>query len=137
MQKLCTIMLWPAAGRSRSDILPGGDFGASGVTGYKKALKERFPWLPEMQADRYVRQYGTRADALLEGVQKIGDLGRHLGADLYQREVDFLIESEWAASVEDIIWRRSKLGLRLSPVEIGRLASYLKNLDPSSKRALS
>jgi glycerol-3-phosphate dehydrogenase len=137
MQKLCTIMPWPAAGRSRSDILPGGDFGASGVTGYKKALKERFPWLPEMQADRYVRQYGTRADALLEGVQKIGDLGRHLGADLYQREVDFLIESEWAASVEDIIWRRSKLGLRLSPVEIGRLASYLKNLDPSSKRALS
>jgi glycerol-3-phosphate dehydrogenase len=137
MQRLCTIMPWPAAGRSRSDILPGGDFGPSGIQFYRKSLKARFPWLAEMQADRYVRQYGTRADALLEGVQKIEDLGRHLGADLYQREVDFLIETEWAASVEDIIWRRSKLGLRLSPVEIGRLASYLKNLDSSSKRALS
>jgi glycerol-3-phosphate dehydrogenase len=70
-------------------------------------------------------------------VHGMEDLGQNLGAVLYQREVDFLIETEWAESVEDIIWRRSKLGLRLSPVEIGRLASYLKNPGPSSKRASS
>ena len=137
MQKLCTVMPWPANGRSRSDILPGGDFGPSGIEGYRKVLKSRCPWLPEMQADRYVQHYGTRTDALLESVNKMADLGQHLGADLTQREVDFLIETEWAESVEDIIWRRSKLGLRLSPVEIGRLASYLKKSHSSSKRASS
>ena len=137
MQKLGAIMSWPVAGRSRSDVLPGGDFGPSGIEFYRKTLKARFPWLPEMQADRYIQQFGTRTDALLEGVHKMEDLGQHLGADLYQREVDFLIETEWAENVEDIIWRRSKLGLRLSPVEIGRLASYLKNPGSSSKRASS
>lgn len=126
MQKLGAIMPWPADGKSRSDILPGGDFGTAGIEGYRKALKGRCPFLPEMQADRYVALYGTRSDNLLSGAQSIADLGLHIGADLYQREVDFLVETEWARCVEDIIWRRSKLGLRLSPVEIGRLATYVK-----------
>lgn len=128
MQKLCAIMPWPASGRSRMDILPGGDFGPSGIEGYRAALKARLPWLPEMQANRYVQQFGTRTDDLLEGAGSLADLGLLIGADLYQREVDFLKETEWAVTVDDIIWRRSKLGLRLSPVEIGRLASYLKEI---------
>ncbi len=127
MQKLCAIMPWPAKGRSRNDILPGGDFGAAGFDGYRKALKARFPWLPERQADRYVALYGTRAEDLLAHAGSLLDLGRHFGADLYQREVDFLREREWARTAEDIVWRRSKLGLRLTPVEIGRLTAYLRN----------
>lgn len=126
MQKLCAIMPWPAAGPSRSDILPGGDFGADGIAGYRKRLAGQRPWLPEMQADRYVRLYGTRADALIGDARGVADLGVHFGVDLYQREVDFLIDTEWARGVEDIIWRRSKLGLRLTPVEIARLSSYVK-----------
>ncbi|WP_119274958.1 glycerol-3-phosphate dehydrogenase [Taklimakanibacter deserti] len=126
MQKLCALMPWPQASPSRSDILPGGDFGATGIDGYRKVLRARLPWLPEMQANRYVQLYGTRADELLKGAASLADLGPLFGADLYQREVDFLKETEWAVTVEDVIWRRSKLGLRLSPVEIGRLQSYLK-----------
>jgi glycerol-3-phosphate dehydrogenase len=126
MQKLCAVMRWPAASPSRTDILPGGDFGPGGIEAYRQTVKTRAPWLPEIQANRYVRLYGTRTDALLRGAESLADLGMHMGADLYQREVDFLIETEWAETVEDIVWRRSKLGLRLSPVEIGRLQSYLK-----------
>ena len=89
-------------------------------------LQARLPWLPEMQANRYVQLYGTRTDDLLDGAACLADLGPLMGADLYRREVDFLKDTEWAVTVEDIIWRRSKLGLRLLPVEIERLASYLK-----------
>jgi glycerol-3-phosphate dehydrogenase len=97
-----------------------------------------------MQANSYVRHYGTRTDDLLEGAAGLADLGPLIGADLYRREVDFLKETEWAMTVDDIIWRRSKLGLRLSPVEIEQLASYLKETacskkspDPAIKRAQS
>jgi glycerol-3-phosphate dehydrogenase len=131
MQKLCAIMPWPAGCPSRSDILPGGDFGPAGPEGYRKALETRLPWLPEMQLNRYVELYGTRTDDLLKGTASLADLGLLIGADLYQREVDFLTETEWAATVDDIIWRRSKLGLRLSAVEIGRLASYLREAGPA------
>ena len=127
MQKLCAIMPWPASGRSREDILPGGDFGPGGIEAYRKAFKALRPWLPEMQANRYVQLYGTRAGELLGSAESLADLGPLMGADLYRREVDFLKETEWAETVEDIIWRRSKLGLRLSPVEIERLRSYLKD----------
>jgi glycerol-3-phosphate dehydrogenase len=126
MQKLCAIMPWPTASSSRSDILPGGDFGPSGLEGYRTALRARLPWLPEMLANRYIQLYGTRTDDLLRGVASLADLGPLIGADLYQREVDFLKETEWAETVDDIVWRRTKLGLRLSPVEIGRLQSYLR-----------
>lgn len=126
MQKLGAIMPWPASGISRTDVLPGGDFGAGGIDAYRKAVQVQRPWLPEMQANRYVQLYGTRTDELLKGVESLGQLGALIGADLYQREVDFLRETEWAVTFEDIIWRRSKLGLKLSPVEIGRLQSYLK-----------
>ena len=135
MQKLCAIMPWQAESRSREDILPGGDFGGAGIEAYRNGLKARFPWLPEMQADRYVRLYGMRSEELLAGTRAITDLGPHIGADLYQREVDFLMGKEWARDVEDIIWRRSKLGLRLSPVEIERLAAYVK--EQTSLKVLS
>ncbi|MGE0008052.1 MAG: glycerol-3-phosphate dehydrogenase [Parvibaculaceae bacterium] len=126
MQKLCAIMPWPAASGSRTDILPGGDFGPSGSDGYREALGARLPWLPETQLNRYVRLYGTRAADLLEGAASLADLGPLIGADLHRREVDFLRRTEWAVTAEDIVWRRSKLGLRLSRVEIERLASYLE-----------
>lgn len=126
MQKLCAVMPWPGDSTSRTDILPGGDVGPRGIDAYRKSFRQRFSWLPENQADRYVRQFGTRAEEMLEGAAGIADLGLLIGADLYGREVDYLVDTEWARGIEDIIWRRSKLGLRLSPVEIGRLAAYLK-----------
>ena len=129
MRELCNIMPWPKQGSTATEILPGGDFGAAGLAAYEEELKERFPWLPAHQINRYVRQFGTRSDALLAGVNRLDALGLHFGADLYQREVDFLVETEWAETADDIIWRRSKLGLRLSHEEIERLRLYLEMSD--------
>ena len=81
---------------------------------------------PEAQIARYVRLYGTRSDILLQDVRRLADLGICFGADLYVREVEFLRDTEWAETAEDIIWRRSKLGLRLTTKEIAALDAYLR-----------
>ena len=92
---------------------------------YERELKQRFGFLPEPQIERYVKLYGTRSDMLLQDIRRRDDLGLHFGADLYEREVEFLRETEWAETADDIIWRRSKLGLRLTREEIAGLAEYL------------
>lgn len=124
MQELCRVMPWPKRGLTASETLPGGDF-PDGMDEFRRSLGARFPWISTSQLDRYVRYYGTRSNDLLAGVQKASDLGRCFGADLTQREVDFLVSSEWAKSAEDIIWRRTKLGLRLTPAEVNDLRDYL------------
>ena len=125
MNELCRILPWPRQGRTRTEILPGGDFGPDGKAAYEQALRNSFPWLPDRQLARYVQQYGRRTDELLDGASTLNDLGECFGADLYQREVDFLIRTEWAATVEDIIWRRTKVGLRLSAEKRDRLNQYV------------
>jgi glycerol-3-phosphate dehydrogenase len=72
-----------------------------------------------------VRTYGTRARDLLAGTRGLGDLGQCLGADLYEREIEFLLRTEWARSAEDILWRRTKLGLQFAPAEIEKLQRYV------------
>ena len=124
MQELCRIMPWQKHGLTASETLPGGDF-SHGIDEFRQSLRARFPWISSSQLDRYVRYYGTRSNDLLAGVQSASDLGRCFGADLCQREVDFLVGSEWAKSAEDIIWRRTKLGLRLTPSEVNELRDYL------------
>ena len=100
--------------------------GAAGRSGYQSDLHKRYPWLPERQVERYVQQFGTRADDLLAGTAGLADLGLHIGADLYQREVDFLIDTEWAVTADDVMWRRTKTGLRLASGEVCRLATYME-----------
>jgi len=125
LSKLTPFLRPPRASSSARETLPGGDLGPSGPAGFASALSREFPWLPESQARRYARLYGTRARALLGTARTLADLGAHFGADLYQREVAFLIETEWARTADDILWRRTKLGLRLIPVEVERLQAYL------------
>jgi glycerol-3-phosphate dehydrogenase len=132
MKKLQGLMKWPTKGRTRTEILPGGDFGSGGAAGYEKEVEKRFSWLPVALVARYVRQYGTRVDDLLSGVRTEGDLGKCFGADLYQREVDFLVETEWAETAEDIVWRRTKTGLCLNKGEIDLLRTYLRQRHRSA-----
>jgi glycerol-3-phosphate dehydrogenase len=61
----------------------------------------------------------------------LADLGRHLGTDLYQREVDHLMDQEWALTAEDLVWRRTKLGLRLTQAEIEALGAYMASRRPA------
>jgi glycerol-3-phosphate dehydrogenase len=127
LAKLTPYLQPPHPGRTAQEILPGGDLGPDGLDGFAAALTREFPWLPAGQTRRYARLYGTRARRLLGNAQALTDLGTHFGADLYQREIDFLIETEWARTADDILWRRTKLGLRLDAAAAARLAAYLRS----------
>ena len=96
------------------------------------ALPISHGWLASDLARRWASSYGTRAWQLLEDVHCLMDLGQNFGAGLYAREVDYLCEEEWAVTLEDILWRRSKLGLLLGPMQQQRLARYLQDKQPAS-----
>tara|TARA_B100000508_G_scaffold139324_1_gene137080 strand:- start:800 stop:2299 length:1500 start_codon:yes stop_codon:yes gene_type:complete len=105
--------------------LPGGDLGTD-IESYIETLRREYSFLPEAQIKRYVHAYGSHARKLLYRCQHLNDLGEYFGADLYQREVDYLVEHEWAEQADDILWRRSKLGLHFSLQQAARLSEYLK-----------
>ncbi|SHL65151.1 glycerol-3-phosphate dehydrogenase [Phytopseudomonas punonensis] len=104
--------------------LPGGENMQSRQS-LVDALRARHGWLDADLAYRWAVTYGSRAWKLLDNVQSLEGLGEHFGHDLYAREVDYLREHEWATEVDDILWRRSKLGLFLSAAERSRLEAYL------------
>jgi glycerol-3-phosphate dehydrogenase len=135
VSKLAPYLKPPRPSQTAHETLPGGDFGADGMAAFESAIKRDFAWLPGGQASRYARLYGTRTRALLDSMPALAGLGIHFGADLYQREVDFLLATEWAQSADDILWRRTKLGLRLSAAEVVRLETYLRNREESCCRS--
>ena len=108
--------------------LPGGE--RRDINALLGELRQRHAWLPEAMAWRLVRNYGTRSATVVGAATALADLGRHFGADLYQAEVDYLRAHEWACTAEDILWRRSKLGLRLDAPAVARLDAYLAGAPP-------
>ncbi|MGA3398638.1 MAG: glycerol-3-phosphate dehydrogenase [Acetobacteraceae bacterium] len=105
--------------------LPGGNFPYDGVEALCRDLQRHYPFLAESTARRLVRSYGTLAPEMLGNAQDSAALGRIFGADLSQREVDWLVRTEWARTAEDVLWRRSKLGLWFTAAETAALADYL------------
>ena len=105
--------------------LPGGDFPWDAIVRVQQDLQRRYPFLPDATAARLVRAYGTLAAEMLGDARSAADLGRCFGADVTEREVVWLMRTEWARSAEDLLWRRSKLGLRLSPGEAAALDEWL------------
>ncbi|HUH83150.1 MAG TPA: glycerol-3-phosphate dehydrogenase [Stellaceae bacterium] len=105
--------------------LPGGDLPPGGVAALAQELAAAHPWLAPGVASRLAESYGSEARRLLDGARGQADLGRDFGAGLSEREVDWLRREEWAVTAEDVLWRRSKLGLRLNATEHSALASYL------------
>jgi glycerol-3-phosphate dehydrogenase len=106
-------------------VLPGGSFPADGAEDLARALRAAYPFISERHATRLVRAYGTRASAMLLGARSAADLGEWFGADLTEAEVKFLRHEEWATSADDILWRRSKLGLTFNDAEAGALAAWM------------
>lgn len=104
--------------------LPGGDF--DNQYNLQTELQQNFPWLPLETSRRFVRAYGTLSYKILSGLTSLGDMGQHFGAGLYQREVEYLIHEEWALELEDVIWRRTKLGLLLQTSEQQLLNRFLQ-----------
>ena len=109
-------MLKPELGFTAKDwtapvALPGGDIPNADFDKFLIHCASRFAWLDESLLLDYARNYGTRIDTLLGNVQSVAQLGHHFGGPLYQIEVEYLIDNEWARTAEDILWRRSKKGL--------------------------
>jgi len=108
--------------------LPGGDFDALDFNGEVGRLKVAYPFLEAAHARRLTRLYGTRARLLLGNARSNQDLGRLFGADLYEAEVRFLVDHEWALTAEDVLWRRTKRGLRLSKEQAAVLQTFMDGL---------
>jgi glycerol-3-phosphate dehydrogenase len=120
-----------AAWTSKGHPLPGGE--RPDIDTMQRELQSSHPWLPESMAWRLVHSYGSRTARILGQSRSLQDLGEHFGADLYQAEVDYLRTMEWAVETADVLWRRSKLGLRFNAEQVARLTAYLA--DASSRRA--
>jgi glycerol-3-phosphate dehydrogenase len=111
----------PAEARARSwttsEALPGGNFPHDGFEALVAEISRRYPFLAARNTRRLARGYGTEAFAMLGEAEAAGDLGRAFGAGLSEREVLWLKEQEWARRPDDVLWRRSKLGLHMSAAE--------------------
>ncbi len=116
--------------------LPGGNFPWDGVERVRADLSRRYPFLPDATLRRLVGAYGTMTADVLGDAHEAAALGRTFGADLTEREVDWLVSTEWARTAEDVLWRRSKLGLRMSAAEVGALDDYLvRRTNPALQAA--
>lgn len=105
--------------------LPGGDFGRREAPMKVRELTTRFPFLGQQKAERLIRLYGTRADVFLGDATEPGDLGEAFGHGLTAAEVDYLIDYEWARTAEDVLWRRTKLGLHFTREQTALLQHYI------------
>jgi D-erythritol 1-phosphate dehydrogenase len=113
VEKLAAFL--PRAGRAwtRTAPLPGGDIENADFEVFAADFVRRRGFLPQSLARHYARLYGTRADSLVGDAGAVSDLGRHFGGNLYEREAEFLIGTEFARTAEDILERRTKHGLHL------------------------
>ncbi|MGH8780961.1 glycerol-3-phosphate dehydrogenase [Paraburkholderia sp.] len=105
--------------------LPGGDIAGADFNRFATQFQQQFPWLPAALARRYARAYGTRAKVLIGGARSIADLGTAFAPDLYDAELRYLRDTEWARSAKDVLWRRSKLGLHVEPGTLERVSSEI------------
>ncbi len=114
-----------APGWTATQPLPGGDFAIDDLPALHRDFARDFGWLDTATRARLLRQYGTCARRWLGDATSSGDLGQHFGHGLFAAEVDWLIAREWAMTAEDVLWRRTKLGLRLGPDQVTALADYM------------
>ena len=112
--------------------MPGGDIADADFDRFLAGVKARWPFLPAPVALRLSRAYGTRIEELLGSAKSMADLGEDFGAGLTAAEVDYLVRREWARTAEDILWRRSKLGLHVPAGAAEKIDAYLakRNATP-------
>ncbi|MTW17220.1 glycerol-3-phosphate dehydrogenase [Rhodoplanes serenus] len=111
--------------------LPGGDLPAGDFALFVAALQKNRPFLPAPLVQRLARAYGTRVELILGEATRMTDLGCDFGAGLTEAEVRYLVSHEWARSADDILWRRTKLGLHVPDGTADALDSYLATLAPA------
>ncbi|WP_246255362.1 glycerol-3-phosphate dehydrogenase [Parasphingorhabdus flavimaris] len=112
--------------------LPGGDFAPNGFDALVDQYSGRWSFIDRLVLHRLVRAYGTDAASILEDVQTVADLGQEFGAGLYEIEILWLIDREFACSADDVLWRRSKLGLHMTDADKRAVALWF---DQRSRKA--
>ncbi|MER0237996.1 glycerol-3-phosphate dehydrogenase [Fulvimarina sp. MAC8] len=115
--------------------LPGGDFGVDEADRLVERLMADHPFLTERWARRLMKAYGTEAADVLGDAKTAGDLGQNFGADLTEAEVRWLMDKEFAKTADDVVWRRTKLGLRLDAEEIAALDAFMTSRSNSLANA--
>jgi glycerol-3-phosphate dehydrogenase len=106
--------------------LPGGDLPLPSFDAWFEQLHARHGALPKHVLLTLAHRHGARVETLLDGVKTPADLGQDFGNILYAREVDYLVRHEWAATADDILWRRTKAGLQLNDEQKQTLTRYLQ-----------
>ena len=137
LDKLQPFLGFDAPAWTAQAALPGGDIAGADFGAFLDRVRADYPWLPAALAARYAGSYGTRIAVLLDGAGGLADLGEDFGGGLYQAEVEYLCRNEWARTSEDILWRRSKLGLHVPPETTERLAAWLDGSSATAADALA
>lgn len=132
LEKLSPYLRSGGAPWTGGTALPGGDFAGRTLDAMVQQLLRDYPFLPKRHALRLVRAYGSHAKRLLGRATSIADLGRDFGQTLTEREVRYLMAHEFARTAEDVVWRRSKLGLRLTKQEVTALDAWMEQQRGSS-----
>ena len=125
LKKIGTVLPFDKGDWTAGVPLPGGDFPVDGVDDLVQALMASHTFLTDFWAKRLVRAYGTEAAIILGGASTAADLGTDFGATLTEAEVHWLMDEEFARSAEDVVWRRNKLGLRMTPEQIEALDLWM------------
>lgn len=125
MGKLAPYLTTQRGQWTKSAPLPGGDFPMDGADQLAEEFNAEFPFLAPRDIDRIAKAYGTSARTWLSGAKRRSDLGEDFGKGLSGAEVDYLVNHEFAKTSEDILWRRSKLGLLFSAEQVAALTEYL------------
>jgi glycerol-3-phosphate dehydrogenase len=114
----------PGGAWTAGTALPGGDMPGADFAAFLAAAGARWPWLPKPLCRRLARAYGTRMERLLDGHAGLGELGQDFGGGLREAELVYLRDTEWARTAEDVLWRRSKLGLHAGPDTAKRIEAW-------------
>ncbi len=113
---------------TKKEALPGGDIDAGNFDKFFELKQEKYPYLPEFLLHRYARAYGTRMDKMLGEATSLEELGAHYGDHVYEAEILYMMKYEFAIELEDILWRRSKLGLHINDTTLTNLEIALPQL---------
>jgi glycerol-3-phosphate dehydrogenase len=125
LDELAPALGWPVSHWTENAALPGGDMPAADFNAFVGGLSASRRWAPGPLLHRYARAYGTRATRILGEARSLQDLGEEVLPGLYSREIEYLRREEWAVTAEDILYRRSKLGLHLPSGSAARLDEWL------------
>jgi len=108
--------------------LPGGEFPPNAFESRTDEATRRWPFLSRLHAHRMLHAYGLRMERILKDARSMDDLGQCIVGDLTEAEIRYLVENEWAETADDVLWRRSKIGLLASNEQVASLEQLVASV---------